>query len=267
MRVNSAVSCWLPTSRAEADARKELRRRPGRAGPVAWLTMPTPGSRATGRRFLNEFRALTREWIDRRRRSDVAGGGGPPGRGIRAVARSGGGDRRQAQQDVERMDPVQRERWRRTRARPRWTPSRSARRNMFIAVGCALALSGILGFLTFRRIVHSDPRASDLGRVDRGWRLREGGSLHEGHRRDRSSWPGRWTCSSRGAAAMEEQRWVKTNAAKLTGELQGATSLAEFGQRLLSGLVPVLGGGVAGFYTARNRPGAHAANRRLWPGR
>ena len=31
---------------------------------------------------------------------------------------------------------------------------------------------------------------------------------------------------------MEEQRWVKSNAAGLTGELQGATSLAEFGQRL-----------------------------------
>jgi two-component system sensor histidine kinase/response regulator len=51
-----------------------------------------------------------------------------------------------------------------------------------------------------------------------------------------------------GAAAMEEQRWVKSNAAKLTGELQGAASLAEFGQRLVSGLMPVLGGGVAGFY-------------------
>jgi hypothetical protein len=44
---------------------------------------------------------------------------------------------------------------------------------------------------------------------------------------------------------MDEQRWVKANIAKLTGALQGAASHAEFGQRLLSGLVPVLGGGVA----------------------
>ncbi len=53
-----------------------------------------------------------------------------------------------------------------------------------------------------------------------------------------------------GAAAMDEQRWVKSNVSKLTGELQGAASLEEFGRRLVSGLVPLLGGGVAGFYVA-----------------
>ena len=53
---------------------------------------------------------------------------------------------------------------------------------------------------------------------------------------------------------MEEQRWVKSSAARLTGALQGATSLAEFGERLLSGLVPMLGGGVAGFYVAESEP-------------
>ena len=47
---------------------------------------------------------------------------------------------------------------------------------------------------------------------------------------------------------MDEQRWVKANVSRLTGELQGAASLAEFGQRLLSDLVPMLGGGAAGFY-------------------
>ena len=51
-----------------------------------------------------------------------------------------------------------------------------------------------------------------------------------------------------GAAAMDQQRWVKANVSELTGELQGAHSLAEFGGRFLSGLVPMIGGGVAGFY-------------------
>src|SRR5262249_10923211 len=51
-----------------------------------------------------------------------------------------------------------------------------------------------------------------------------------------------------GAAAMDEQRWVKSNVSKITGEVQGAASLAEFGQRLLSGLVPTIGGGVASVY-------------------
>ena len=53
---------------------------------------------------------------------------------------------------------------------------------------------------------------------------------------------------------MDEQRWVKTNAAKITAELQGAASFAEFGQRLLSGLVPLLGGGVAGVFLFEENP-------------
>jgi signal transduction histidine kinase/DNA-binding response OmpR family regulator/HPt (histidine-containing phosphotransfer) domain-containing protein/HAMP domain-containing protein len=58
-----------------------------------------------------------------------------------------------------------------------------------------------------------------------------------------------------GAAARDEQRWVKSSAAKLMGELQGATSLAQFGQRLLSGLVPILGGGAAGCYLFEEKSG------------
>ena len=52
----------------------------------------------------------------------------------------------------------------------------------------------------------------------------------------------------KGAAAMDEQRWVKGNVSRVTGALQGAASLEEFGRRLLSDLVPMLGGGVAGFF-------------------
>ena len=57
-----------------------------------------------------------------------------------------------------------------------------------------------------------------------------------------------------GAAAMDEQRWVKANAAKITADLQGAASFAEFGQRLLSGLVPLLGGGIAGVFLFEENP-------------
>ena len=51
-----------------------------------------------------------------------------------------------------------------------------------------------------------------------------------------------------GAAAMEEQRWVKTSFAKLAEALQGAASIPDFGQRFLVCLMPLLGGGVAGLY-------------------
>lgn len=51
------------------------------------------------------------------------------------------------------------------------------------------------------------------------------------------------------AAAMDEHRWVSANSAKLTGAVAGATTQTVFGERLLSELVPILGGGVASLYT------------------
>ena len=54
---------------------------------------------------------------------------------------------------------------------------------------------------------------------------------------------------------MDEQRWVKSNVSRLTGALQGAVSITEFGDRLLSDLVPMLGGGVAEFFVFDERSG------------
>ena len=51
-----------------------------------------------------------------------------------------------------------------------------------------------------------------------------------------------------GAGGLEEQRWMKSHASAVTRELQSAVSLTAFGERLLSGLVPLLGGGAAGFF-------------------
>ena len=42
---------------------------------------------------------------------------------------------------------------------------------------------------------------------------------------------------------------------RLTGALQGAGSLSDFGDRLLSELVPMLGGGVAAFYVNDEKGG------------
>ena len=70
-----------------------------------------------------------------------------------------------------------------------------------------------------------------------------------------------------GAAAMDEQRWVKSNVSRLTGELQGAASLAEFGDRLLSGLVPMVGGGIAALLCLRRagRSSCSGSPRTAWP--
>jgi len=110
-----------------------------------------------------------------------------------------------------------------------------------------LALSGLLGWLTFRRIINPIRALQDsLESITRGDYAKE---VPFKNAADETGALARTVdVLKQGAAAMQDQRWVKANAAKLGGDLQGATSLAEFGQRLVSGLVPTLGGGVGGFY-------------------
>jgi signal transduction histidine kinase/DNA-binding response OmpR family regulator/HPt (histidine-containing phosphotransfer) domain-containing protein/HAMP domain-containing protein len=121
------------------------------------------------------------------------------------------------------------------------------RSDMFLANTIALLLTSVLGFLTFRRIVNpiraldASVRAIAAGEYDKA--VPFVGATDETGGLARSI-----DVLKQGAAAMDEQRWVKSNVSTLMGALQGTSSLAEFGHRFLSGLVPVLGGGVAGFY-------------------
>ena len=128
---------------------------------------------------------------------------------------------------------------------------RDARRNLLFALAAVLAVSGILGFVTIRRTVHP------IRGLQTSVELIAGGDYaHPVPFTDARDEAGALARSidvlKAGAATMAEQRWVKANIAKLTGSLQGATSHAAFGQRLLSTLVPTLGGGVAGFYLVEN---------------
>ncbi len=119
---------------------------------------------------------------------------------------------------------------------------------MLLVLVLALALSAILGWWTFRKIAL--PVRALQTSVES---IAQGDYAKEVPFRNAADETGALARSvevlKQGAAAMDEQRWVKANAAKLTGDLQGAASLAEFGERLLSGLVPLLGGGVAAFYS------------------
>jgi signal transduction histidine kinase/HAMP domain-containing protein len=124
---------------------------------------------------------------------------------------------------------------------------KGSRRNLLIAVALVMVLTGVLNFVTFRKIVI--PIQSLQASVEA---IAAGDYVHVVPFTQATHEIGGLARSidvlKAGAAAMEEQRWVKGNIARLTGALQGVTSHAEFGQRLLSGLVPVLGGGVAGLY-------------------
>ena len=122
-----------------------------------------------------------------------------------------------------------------------------SQRNLFLAVGFALVITGALGFQTFLRIVRPicslESAVKAIADGDYTKVVPFTGAADETGALARSV-----HVLKQGAAAMSEHGWVKTNTAKITGELQGAASVAEFGQRLVSSLVPLFGGGVAGFY-------------------
>jgi len=122
-----------------------------------------------------------------------------------------------------------------------------ARRALLGAVVLAIALSASVGFVTYRRIVRPvqglqrsvesiakgeyDQEVPFTRQADETGALARSVEILKG-----------------GAAAMEEQRWIKAHAAQIAAELQSTTTFAELGQRVVSGLVPALGGGVAGLY-------------------
>ena len=111
----------------------------------------------------------------------------------------------------------------------------------------ALLLTGLLGVVTFRRLVNP------IQALERSVKTIAAGDYTEsvpftGASDETGSLARSIEVLKQGAAAIDEQRWVKSSASGVVGELQGTTSLEAFGQRLLSGLVPLLGGGVAGFY-------------------
>jgi len=122
-----------------------------------------------------------------------------------------------------------------------------ARQRVLLALALALLLSLGAAVVTFRKIV--GPIRALQGSVesivggDYGVAVPYTRALDETGSLARSI-----DVLRQGAGAMEEQRWVKANVATLTGGLQGAATLAEFGERLLAGLVPAMGGGVAAFY-------------------
>src|SRR4051812_6165060 len=121
------------------------------------------------------------------------------------------------------------------------------RLRMFLANLGAFLLTGLLGFLTFRRIVTPiqalEGSVTDIAAGDYAKPVPFISATDETGGLARSI-----DVLKRGAAATDQQRWVKSNVSRLTGDLQGVASVEEFGERLLSGLVPMLGGGVAAFY-------------------
>jgi two-component system, sensor histidine kinase and response regulator len=205
------------------------------------------------RRQLNDYRDLSREWIsgakqvmtlaaEGHREEAVALLSGP-------VAELGGRLSKASGEWIHHNEDLAT-----TAGKAAVDAIRESEWKMLIANSAAILLTGLLGFLTFRRIVKPirglETSVKSIAAGDYTREVPFTTATDETGGLARSV-----EVLKKGAAAMDEQRWVKSNASKLTGELQGAASLAEFGQRLVSGLVPVLGGGVAGFYLFEENPG------------
>ncbi len=205
-----------------------------------------------GRRFVNEFRTMSREWMTGAEE-------------VMSLAEAGRKDEANAVLSGklavlgEKLSEISREWIQHNEAfatsagQEALDAIEASRRNLLIAVLVALSLSGGLGWLTYRRIVHP------IRSLETSVKSIAGGDYTQPvpftQATDETGGLARSiNVLKQGAAAMEEQRWVKTNTAKITAGLQGSASLAEFGQRLISALVPMLGGGVAGFYLFENNP-------------
>jgi len=199
-----------------------------------------------GRRLLGEYQTLSREWTASARQIiELA----QAGRREEAVERLNS----QITEQGDRLSAVSAE-WIQNNEDQATAAGREAvnsierlRLHMLVANSAAVLLTAILGIVTFRRIVGPiQALESTVKTIAAGDYAREvpfTAATDETGGLARSI-----DVLKQGAAAMDGQRWVKSNASKLAGELQGAASVEDFGLRLMSGLVPMLGGGVAGFY-------------------
>ncbi|HKA18910.1 MAG TPA: response regulator [Blastocatellia bacterium] len=199
-----------------------------------------------GRRFLSEYQTLSREWINDAKQAMSLVDAGRTAEAVDLL-------HSKLNTDGVRLSDVSEEWIQQNQdtalaaGRDAVTAIEVARRQGFIVTAIALLLTGLLGFLTLRRIIvpiqalDASVKTIAAGDYDKHVPFTTAHDETGGLARSIA-------ILKDGAAAMEQQRWVKTNAAKLAGDVQGAASLHEFGQRLLSGLVPLLGGGVAGLY-------------------
>jgi two-component system sensor histidine kinase/response regulator len=206
------------------------------------------------RRLLNDFQVSYHDWLDR----------------ARQVAKLAADGRREDAATILLTDPMVAIGVRLSRTSDEWIQYNKelaleagkkavdaideSRSKMLVVNSAVVLLTGLLGLLTFRRIVRPiQALETSVKSIAAGDYRRE---VPFTKATDETGGLARSIdVLKQGAAAMEGQRWVKSNAAKLTGDLQGAASFAEFGQRLVSGLVPMLGGGVAGFYLFEENPG------------
>jgi len=198
------------------------------------------------RRLYDEYRRLSGEWMAGAEKAMVQA---VAGRTEEAVAELGG----RTAESGERLSTVSAD-WIRNNEEKAKSAGRLAaeaieasRRRLLVSTFLGLLASVIVGILTFRRIATPiralQETVETIAAGDYSRSVPFTGASDETGALARSI-----DVLKGGASAMEDQRWVKAGVARLAGEVQKADSLTELGERVVSGLVPLLGGGVAAFY-------------------
>jgi len=125
--------------------------------------------------------------------------------------------------------------------------SEQAQYRLLLVTVLVMLLSALLGLVTYRRIVNPIRKLGDaiehIAAGDFAMAIPFVAATDETGTLARSV-----DVLKQGAAAMEEQRWLKSHEAMLGADLQGSTDAPGFGSTLLAGLVPMLGGGVGVLY-------------------
>jgi signal transduction histidine kinase/DNA-binding response OmpR family regulator len=212
-----------------------------------------------GRRLLGEYQAGSREWITHAKEvlSLVEAG-----RRDEAVALLNG----RVSEIGERLSKVSTE-WIRNNedmaaaaGDEAVLATQRSRTRIFVGNLAAVLLTALLGFLTYQRI------APPIRGLESAVKSIAGGDYdREVPFVQASDEIGQLARSvdvlKRGAAATDEQRWLKTTVSHITAALAGAESLGEFGDRLLGAIVPALGGGVAVLYVTDGSNGETRVRR------
>ncbi len=205
------------------------------------------------RRLFNEFRELSRDYVSAAKQVMTLATAGQKAEALallngsmgEIVSRSGNISREWIQYNEQLADAA---------AKATTDTIATSRLKMLVANSSAILVTALLGYFTFRRIVRPIQALEASVKT-----IAAGDYAKEVPFTDATDETGGLARSveilKQGAAAMDEQRWVKSTAGQITGALQGASSLTDFGQRLVVSLMPALGGGVAGLYSFEEAAG------------
>jgi signal transduction histidine kinase/DNA-binding response OmpR family regulator/HPt (histidine-containing phosphotransfer) domain-containing protein/HAMP domain-containing protein len=199
------------------------------------------------RRLLGEFRSLQLRWLDEADRMMAMADSGNVVEARQVMTSPRLTELGHRMVDASRAWMEHNERLAQIAGREALASSAQAKWRILLVTVLVLAVSALLGLITYRQIV--GPVRGLQRSIER---IADGDFSVPVPYVDASDETGALARAvevlKQGAAAMDEQRWLKSHEATLSSSLHREVTLAGFAQTVLSNIVPLLGGGVAHLY-------------------